>query len=264
MSRVTVLCGAFNNASTLPRAIESILNQTVTDLELIVIDDGSTDATAEVLAGYLDPRVRMLTMGRNIGIARSLNAGLLSAASPIVSIQDADDWSEPCRLERQLALLDVRPDVAVVGSRMREVGPDGRELRPRTSFAAGDVRRALLRFNPIPNTSAAFRREAVLGVGGYDPRFRYATEYDLWLRLVHAGHGAWTLDEVLSTRTMSGVNVAARAEREQIQEVLKLRLSALRRSHSLRGVGGIVPYAVSYVTPFSLKRAFRLRLGQAP
>ena len=98
----------------------------------------------------------MLALERNLGIARSLNAGLRAAAAPLVAIQDADDYSAPERL-RAPARPRSRPTrgVAVVGSRMREVDAAGRELAPRTSFAAGDVGPVLMRFNPIPNGCAA-------------------------------------------------------------------------------------------------------------
>jgi glycosyltransferase involved in cell wall biosynthesis len=263
--RATVLIGAYDNAATLPAAIAAIRAQTMADLELIVIDDGSRDDSAAIAerAAREDPRVRLLRMPHNVGISRSLNAGLAQARAPVVAVQDADDESEPERLERQLALLDARPDVAVVGCRMREVDEHRTVLRPRTTFAAGDVRAVLPRFNPIPNTSAAFRREAVLALGGYDDRYRYAMEYDLWLRLAER-HVVWALDEVLATRRMSSTNVAARREREQIAEGLLLRARALRRRRTLRGAGGLVLPAISYVTPLPAKRALRRRLGQAP
>ena len=262
--RISVLIGAHNHEHTLPRAVDSMLAQTVEALELIVIDDGSTDRSVEVAESLAagDSRIRVLRMDENVGIARSLNAGLREARAPVVAVQDADDWSEPGRLERQLAVLDAEPAVAVVGSRQREVDPQGRELTPRTSFAAGDVGGVLMRFNPIPNTSAAFRRDLVLALGGYDARYRYAAEYDLWLRVAE-GHGVATLDEPLSTRVMSSTNVAARAERAQTAEAIAIRLRALRRRRTLRGASGLLAPALSYLTPLPLKRARRRRLGQA-
>jgi cellulose synthase/poly-beta-1,6-N-acetylglucosamine synthase-like glycosyltransferase len=256
--------GAYDNASTLEEAMRSILAQTVRDLELLVIDDGSRDdsrAVAERVAAA-DDRARVLAMERNVGISASLNAGLREARADVVAVQDADDWSAPERLERQLAVLDARPEVAVVGSRMREVDGAGRELAPRTSFAAGDVNDVLLRFNPIPNTSAAFRREVALGLGGYDPRYRFAMEYDLWLRIAER-HVVHTVDEPLSTRRMAGGNVAARHEREQTAEAIAIRLRALRRRRSLRGAHWLAVPALAYLTPAPLKRARRRRLGQA-
>jgi glycosyltransferase involved in cell wall biosynthesis len=261
----SVLIGAYESGATLARAIEAVLAQTVAELELIVVDDGSSDDSPAIAAAAAarDPRVHLLRMPRNVGISRSLNAGMTVARAPVIAVQDADDVSEPGRLERQLELLDARPDVAVVGARMREVDESGTELRPRTSFAPGDVRPVLLRFNPIPNTIAAFRREHVLAAGGYDARYRYAMEYDLWLRLAER-HPVVTLDEVLGTRQMSRTNVAARAERAQIAEALAIRARALRRRRTLRGAGGLLAPAISYVTPLPAKRALRRRLGQAP
>jgi glycosyltransferase involved in cell wall biosynthesis len=260
--RVTVLIGCWNNGATLPKAINSVLSQTISELELIVVDDGSTDGTAELFRGIADPRVRYLPL-EHMGIARSLNHGLREAAAPVVAIQDADDWSLPERLERQLAVLEARPEVAVVGCRLREVGPEKEKLQPRTAFVAGEVNRVLMRFNPIPNSGAAFRRDAVLAVGGYDPQYRYAMDYDLWLRIADE-HVIFTIDEVLAVRRMSGSNVAARAERAQIRETLGIRAATMRRRRTLAGARGLVLPIVSYVTPLPLKQALRRRVGQAP
>ena len=263
--QITVLIGAFDNESTLPRAIESILSQTVEDLELIVIDDGSRDKSEAVAraAAARDSRVRVLRMESNVGISRSLNAGLDAARAAVVAIQDADDYSGPSRLERQLATLEADPAIAVVGCRMQEVDEAGRQLAPRTRFAAGEVGPVLLSFNPIPNSSAAFRRDAILALGGYDPRYRYAMEHDLWLRVAERWRVV-ALDEVLATRVMGSHNVAARAERAQLAETLGIRVRALIRRRTLRGISGLALPAISYVTPPPLKRMRRNRLGQAP
>lgn len=260
--RVSVLIGCWNNAPTLPRAIESILSQSVEDLELIVVDDGSTDETPELVRAVPDSRVRYLPL-EHMGIPSSLNRGLAEASSPVVAVQDADDWSLPKRLERELAVLDSWPEVAVVGCRMREVGPDGEQLRPRTAFTAGKVNRALMRFNPIPNSCASFRRQAALAVGGYDPRYRYAMDHDLWLRIADR-HVVFALDEVLAVRRMGESNVAADRERAQIRETLEIRATTLRRRRTLAGASGLVLPAASFLTPLPLKRALRRRLGQAP
>src|SRR5262245_44534268 len=99
--RVTVLIGCWNAAETLTRAVDSILSQTVSDLELIVVDDGSTDGTPDLVRSIEDPRLRYLPLPHR-GIAPSLNAGVREARGPVVAIQDADDHSRPHRLERQL------------------------------------------------------------------------------------------------------------------------------------------------------------------
>jgi len=262
---VTVLIGAYENEPTVARAVASILEQSERDLELIVIDDGSRDGSSAAAREAIgsDPRGRVMRLESNLGIARSLNAGLEAAAAPAVAIQDADDYSAPNRLERQLAALAEDPQLAVVGARMGEVDDGGRALRPRTSFAAGDVGPVLLRFNPIPNGSALIRRDAALAAGGYDPRYRYATEYDLWLRLAER-HRLLALDEELCTRVMGGGNVAARAERAQLAEGVAIRFRALRRRRTLHGASGLLRPALSYALPTPVKRVLRERRGQAP
>jgi len=263
--QVSVLIGAYNNAATLARAVGSMLAQTLRALEVIVIDDGSSDGSAAIAhaAAEQDRRVRVLVMESNLGISRSLNVGLQAARASVVAIQDADDFSAPDRLARQLAALEADEAIAVVGCRMREIDEAGRELVPRTSFCAGEVGEVLMRFNPIPNGCAMLRRDAVLAMGGYDPRYRYAMEYDLWLRLAERWRLV-ALPEILATRVMGTGNVAARAERAQIRETLVLRWRALARRRSLRGALGMVPGALSYLTPLWLKRQRRRLLGQAP
>jgi len=262
---IAVLIGAFNNERTLARAIGSVLDQTVEDLELLVIDDGSEDGTAEVARAAIgvDRRGKVKRLERNVGIADVLNLGLSEVSAPLVAIQDADDFSERGRLRRQLEALASAPEVAVVGARMREVSEEGTELRSRTTFRAGRVEDVLMRFNPIPNGSACFRRDVVLALGGYDPRYRYASEYDLWLRVAEQ-HGVLTLDEVLVTREMGDRNVASRAERAQIAEALTIRSRAMKRRGSLRGASGLVRPALSYAVPLSFKRRVRCVRGQAP
>jgi hypothetical protein len=107
------------------------------------------------------------------------------------------------------------------------------------------------------------RREVALAVGGYDPRYRYAAEYDLWLRIAER-HRVIAIEEELCTRVMGARNVAARAERAQLAEGIALRVRALRRRRTLRGAAGLVRPAVSYLLPLSIKRVLRERRGQAP
>lgn len=261
---MSVLIGCWNNADTLREAIDSILGQTVSDLELVVVDDGSIDATPELVRGVqaADSRVRYLPL-EHTGISRSLNEGLRAASADLVAFQDADDWSLPLRLERELEVLEHRPDVAVVGCRMREVDAAGRELAPRTSFVAGDVNNALLHFNPIPNSCALIRRSDALAAGGFDPRYRYAMDYDLWLRLAERGV-VTTLDEALAVRRMGTANVAARKERAQTAEAVRIRLAAMGRRRSLEGVGGLALPLLSLATPLAVKRRARRARGQAP
>jgi glycosyltransferase involved in cell wall biosynthesis len=260
--RVTVLIGCWNNAATLPRAIDSILAQTVSDLELIVVDDGSTDETPALVDAYDDPRIRRLAL-EHMGIARSLNRGLEEAASEVVAFQDADDFSRPERLERQLAVLDRWPDVAVMGCLMDEVDDDGRPLAPRQPRMTGLIGERLIRFNPIPGTCSMIRRSAAHEAGDFDPAFRFAQDYDLWARIA-ARHELFCLDEVLATRQMHGAAAGSRHERDQIRETLRVRRRLLRRGRNPLAARHLVRPFISLLAPQRLKGAVRRRRDMAP
>jgi glycosyltransferase involved in cell wall biosynthesis len=258
---MTAIVGTWNRARYLPDAIGSLLAQTLDQLEVIVADDGSTDETPQVVRLFEDPRVRYLR-GPHVGISANLNRAIAEARADYVALLDSDDWAMPERLERQLDVLESRPEVAVVGFRMTEVDARGQEVVPRVTFASGDVNDALMHFNPISNSCAAFRREAVLAVGGFDPSYRCTVDWDLWLRVAD-GWVVHTLDEVLGVRRMHEDNISIRRERQQIRAGLRARAATVRRRGSLRGVTGLAPAMLSYVTPIPLKRVRRRRLGQA-
>ena len=260
--RVSVILPAYQAEATVRRATDSVLAQTIEDFELIVIDDGSTDRTREVVRAVEDSRVRYVRRP-HAGLPATLNAGLAEARAPVVAIQDADDWSVPQRLERSLEILERRPEVAVVGSRMPEVDAQGHELTPRAPFQAGDAYRVLMRFNPISNPSSAYRREVVMGLGGYDTRYGCAPEYDLWLR-VSDDHVVLALDEPLAIRTLDGGNLSTVRERRCIADSIAMRLRAMRRRRSVRGLPSLAHSALSFALPKRLKHARRRRRGQAP
>ena len=112
---VSVLLAVHNGADYVAEAVESILAQTRGNLELIIIDDGSTDATAQIIDAYRDARIRIIRNERNIGLARSLNLGIDAAQGLFVARQDADDISAPHRLEVQLTALEAASRLGVVG-----------------------------------------------------------------------------------------------------------------------------------------------------
>lgn len=257
--RVSVLVPSRNSGRTLRRAVTSMLEQTVRDLEVIVLNDGSTDDTASVAESIEDPRVRVVHRPPT-GIPGTLNAGLELARAPIVAIQDSDDWSVPDRLERQLAVLDAEPDVAVVSGRMQEVGADDRPVPPRARFEPGDQNRLLMRFNGVFHPFVAYRREVARDVGGYDTRYPYGSDYDLWLRIAER-HRIVALAAVLGFHVMAGTGVSMRHERAQIGYSIVMRLRAARRRRELRELAWLAAPALSWATPLPLKRALRRRAG---
>lgn len=183
--RVSVVTAVYNGERYVREAIDSLLHQSFSNFELIVIDDASTDGTPAILQSIRDPRVRLLHNDRNLGLARSLNRGIAAATGEYVARQDADDVSEPDRLRRQVAYLDAHPDVALLGSAHREIDPDGRPIRDVDAHCSHTTLVwAMLFYCPFVHSAVMFRRQTVVdAVGVYDPSYRYSMDFEYWSRI---------------------------------------------------------------------------------
>jgi glycosyltransferase involved in cell wall biosynthesis len=224
---VSVLMGVWNGAPQVREAIESALSQTMADLELIVVDDDSRDATPGILASIRDPRFQVVRRARG-GLTSALNAALRLARAPLVARLDADDVALPERLERQLAFLSAHPDVGLVGTAAREVDASGREVaivRPPADDAG--IRRALIRRNPFVHSSVVMRRAALEQAGGYDETFPVAQDYDLWMRMSRVTRMA-NLPEPLVVRRLPPGRVSEARDTERLRAEASVRWRAVR------------------------------------
>ncbi len=176
----------YNGERYLAEALDSVLAQTLTDFELVVVDDASTDGTAKILAAYRerDARIAVLTNGENRQLAASLNRGLAACRAPLVARADADDVNLASRLERQVAFLDDHPGVGVVGCWYDKMDSEGRSLSTGTFPTDHETIRARqLFYSSFLHPSVMFRAGVVRSVGGYDERYWTAQDSDLWTRL---------------------------------------------------------------------------------
>jgi len=190
MSRpaISVAMSVYNGERFLAPAIDSVLAQDFHDFEFLIIDDGSTDASPEIIRGYAqkDSRIRA-TLRENRGLVASLNEMIETARSPIIARMDADDICLPDRFSKQIGFLAGNPDYGVVGSWTEDIDAGGRPYH-LTGKEHPENHEAFLTAieNGWPllcHPAAMFRREIVLGVGGYHGAFRHCEDYDLWLRL---------------------------------------------------------------------------------
>lgn len=186
---ISVVMSVYNGMAFLEEAIDSVLSQTLTDFEFIIIDDGSTDKTWPMLTGYAaqDVRITLLRNETNLGYTRSLNRGLKLARGLFVARQDADDISAPERFEKQIAYFDAHPEVGLLGTVTNLIDDKGKILSPgfySHLVSNTDLQKELLIDFCLAHGSVMIRRQCLDQVGPvYDVSLEPAEDHDLWLRL---------------------------------------------------------------------------------
>lgn len=247
---VSVAMSVFNGQAFLREAVESILAQTFTDFEFIIIDDGSTDKTAEILSQYAkrDGRVRVVSQ-ENRGRAESLNRGIELARAPLIARMDADDISLPHRLKEQVDCLKDHPEVGLLGGAYERIDADGR-ARGIARFPVSDseIRTVMLQDNPICHPAVMMRKEVALACGGYRKQLLDADDYDLWLRIAEHTQLA-NLDQIILKYRIHRRQASTQNTKHQTWCVLAARAAA-----SLRRRGGPDPLShAKEVTPEVLR-----------
>lgn len=208
--RVTVAIPTHNRADLLRQALRSVLEQSLTDIEVVVSDNASTDETPDVVASFDDPRVRYLRLDRNLGVAGNLSRCLRLGIAPFLAILQDDDLMLPRNLERKVEVLERHPNVGVVHASFHVIGLDGRVLRENVNWCRSDadtiesgalfVRRSIAEASRINMSAAVLRRSVV-----EDDRFDEADgpgaeDYGLWLRIARRSDIAFLLDTLSCLR----------------------------------------------------------------
>lgn len=187
--RVCVVTAAHNVADFIGETLASVIGQTMGDIEIIVVDDGSLDRTAEIAAALPDPRIRVISTP-NRGVSAARNRGLAECRAPYVLFLDGDDLLTPDALERMAAKLDENPRSVAAVALLRKIDMAGRPLGSPdpARLPRGDVLRQLVGRNFIVNGGAiCMRTDAARAVGGFDPRLKLGEDWDLWCRLAALG-----------------------------------------------------------------------------
>lgn len=188
---LSIFMPVYNRERYLPETLDSLLNQSFRDFEVIIADDGSTDGTLAVAQAYADrdARIRVLALAHH-GEVAARNAALLHIhpGSRYLMNHDSDDISLPGKLERLVTYLDANPAIAVVGCLAEYFDDSGKTLgRPEIYTHPADIRRTFGRTNSMINSAALIRREVMMILGGYREAFRSADDYDFFARALMAG-----------------------------------------------------------------------------
>ncbi len=219
MEKIAVLMPAYNCQAYIAEAITSIIVQSYEDWELVIVDDGSTDGTAEVVSSFKDARIRYFRSARNGGVASALNYGLSIITAPYTARMDADDASMPERLERQRRHLEANPAIGVLGTGMRLMGTDEPRGNPVTDSRC---RVALLENPPFAHPTVMYRTELVASVGYPEDR-PHAEDYALWVKLARKTKFANLPESLLRYRLHAGQVSARHSERQLDSRVAVIR-----------------------------------------
>lgn len=185
---VSVLMTVYNGMPYLKDAVESILNQTLRDIELVVVDDGSTDNSLSYVSSLNDSRIKVIQGGR-LGRGRALNLGLKNCTGKYVAINDADDVSHLERLEKQYTFLEENRDYVLIGSLsyFQDHGTGKRVLHKERPLNYESIKMALTKGQPIQHVTVLMRQEALTAIGGYNERIKFLFDRDLFVRLGKLG-----------------------------------------------------------------------------
>jgi GT2 family glycosyltransferase len=220
--RLTVLMSVHNGAEYLTEALDSILRQTCPEFELIVVDDGSTDGSADLVAARFDPRVRLLRQPSRKGLAAALNLGLAHAEGEYVARMDADDISLPQRLEKQLAFMDANPDIGICGTWM-EAFSEGSATPWRVPVKHNEIHCRLL-FESVLYHPTVMLRKALLDKHGlrYDTHYLQCQDYEFWNRCARLFKVA-NLGEVLLRYRIHSESIGSRRRQEKLATASRVR-----------------------------------------
>jgi glycosyltransferase involved in cell wall biosynthesis len=233
MAAISAIMPVRDGEHWLALAIDSLLAQDFADFELLIVDDGSTDSTTEILADYAakDRRIRLFAQPR-LGLAAALNLALANAVAPLVARLDADDIALPRRFSQQKKFLDAAPGFALVGSWAEKTDGAGNRIgRIKPATEDGELRRALRKDNPFIHSSVMFRTEIARSAGGYRSFFEAAEDYDLWLRISSAASIA-NIPEPLVRYRWHPQNAT---QQNRLRQALSVRLA--KRAAALRAIG---------------------------
>jgi len=239
LPHVSVLMAAYNVEKYIGEAIDSILSQTFTDFEFIILNDGSKDNTKEIIQSYRDTRIQFIDLVTNSGLSNALNKGLEVARGEYIARMDADDISLPTRLTTQVNYLDSHNDVGVLGTAYYIFDQNGNQNSVMLPATWSLLRWTLPFASPIAHATVMFKKSLLSQTYNYDPRMMHAEDYDLWVRLSYITK-MQNLPQIEYRVRKHGGNVSSVYAMEQLKNSINIS-----RQEIIRALGREVP--VQYV-----------------
>lgn len=228
---VTVFMPAFNGEAYIEKAIQSVLDQSFTNFELLIINDGSTDGTLEIIGKFTDPRIRLVHNDGNKGLTFTRNRGIEEAKGQYIAILDCDDIAMPDRLKAQITFLDSNPEIAICGGQAITIDESGKQTGDLNVIAGEkNISPELVFHNTFTNSTLMIKRSAMLEAGGYRD-YSPAEDYDLSYRIA-LHHPVANLNEVLVAYRLHSNNIS----KAQHEKALSAELRIIENIHTNLGI----------------------------
>ncbi len=220
--KVSFIMGVYNGANTLNLSIDSIINQTFKEWELIICDDCSTDKSLSILNDYAqkDQRIKVLSNKKNIGLAATLNKCIKNSSTPILARQDADDTSHKERLEKQYKYLLKNPDISILGT--NSYLTDDYKIWGTLDRPEIPSQRDWLKGSQVIHASTLMKKDALLEVGCYNEKALRVEDTEMWYRLISRGHKIRTLQEKLYYIEWSLNDYKRKSKKARLTEIFYL------------------------------------------
>lgn len=227
---ISVIMAFYDCEEFIAQAIESVLNQTFSDLELILINDASIDGTTQALQKYLsDPRIIYINNERNLGKVSNMRAGLEKARSNIIAVMDGDDVCDITRFEKQYKFLADNPEISIVGTFMKIINESGDVIDYRTKLTQSEeISREAIVYCPFTHSSVMYRKDVVNSVGGYR-HGSVSEDMDLFYRILYSGYKGANIPEYLFSYRYHKNNCLTRQHVWAALDNFKLRMSTIRK-----------------------------------
>lgn len=262
---ISVLMSVYNGADFLSLAIESILTQTFSDFEFIIVDDASTDATPDVIKQYAakDARIRVITNEKNLGLTKSLNRGLAFAEGKYIARMDADDIALPERFMTQYWFMEEHPSLGALGSAVEVIGEKGRKIgERRLAISYEEIKAKMLFNNQFIHSTLFFRADVLKTVGGYNEDFKKSQDYELMFRISDKYPVANLPEKLLQFRFHT--NSLSWTSSQQQTCGIRARFLAIQKYHypKLQGMAHIFARCMWLLIPKKIKILYNQKKNQ--
>lgn len=236
--KISIILITYNRSRFISEAIESVLAQSFSDWELLIIDDASTDDTRKIIENLIETekRIKYFFNKTNIGISKSRNMGLSLAQGKYIAIIDSDDiWDDSNKLKSQYNFLENNRDYALLGGGVIVINQNGQEIKKYYNPESDEkIRKKMLIKNPFAHSSVMYLKKAAVDLGGYDPKLKTLEDYDLYLK-IGAKHKLYNLKKYFSKYRVHSGNISA-AERANMMKLNIFLINKYKKNYPNYGI----------------------------